>query len=147
MNPNRIHIFSTNIATVYPLTLQVPEFAPHYPIERFYKRLNHRTHLILQANFEGKAAGFKVGYELDEGIFYSWVGGVLPMYRRKGIAQALADDMETWLLQHNYHTLRMKTHNRFKNMLLFAIGNGFDIIKVEEKDDPKFHRILLEKKL
>lgn len=147
MNTKSIHIFPTTIPDIYPLTLQIPEFAPHYPIARFYERLNDRPHLILQANFEGKAAGFKIGYKFDEGIFYSWVGGVLPMYRRKGIAQALADNMETWLHQHQYHTLRMKTHNQFKKMLLFAIRNGFQITNIEEKETIALNRILLEKEL
>ncbi len=143
-----IQVFPTTIEKVYPLTLQVPEFAPHYPIERFYERLNDdQTHLILQANIDDQPAGFKIGYEVSEGIFYSWVGGVLPAYRRLGVAHALADNMETWLRQHHYHTLRMKTHNRFKNMLLFAIANGFNIIQVEEKVDVAQYRIVLEKKL
>ena len=32
--------------------------------------------------------GFKVGYERD-GYFYSWMGGVLSDYRKKGVAQNL----------------------------------------------------------
>jgi len=142
-----IQIKSGTIESVYRLTLQIPEFAPHYPLERFYERLNDKTHLILQAEIEGQAVGFKVGYELEKGVFYSWVGAVLPDFRRRGVAKALADEMEVRLIKQSYHTLRMKTHNRFRNMLLFAIGNGFDITKVEEKESIEQYRIWLEKKL
>lgn len=31
----------------------------------------------------GDAAGFKPGYTLDEDSFYSWLGGVLPEYRKR----------------------------------------------------------------
>jgi len=71
----------------------------------------------------------------------------LPDFRKKGIARALADDMETWLRARNYHTLRMKTHNQFRNMLLFAIGNNFQITGVEQRENIAENRILLEKKL
>lgn len=142
-----IQVKSSTIEAVYALTLQIPEFAPHYPLERFYERLNDRTHLILEAEVEGQAAGFKVGYELEQDVFYSWIGAVLPNFRRRGVAKALADEMETWLIQKSYHTLQMKTHNRFKNMLLFAIGNDFNITKVEERESVEQYRIWLEKRL
>ena len=142
-----INIHQTSIEEIYPLTLQVPEFAPHYSIEKFYERLGNRPYLILQADIGGETAGFKVGYEVESGIFYSWVGGVLPDFRKKGVARALADEMEVWLRARAYHTLRMKTHNKFRNMLLFAIGNDFEITGVEKRENIAENRILLEKKL
>lgn len=142
-----INIHQTTIEDIYPLTLQVPEFVPHYPIEKYYERLNDRPHLILRADFDGKAAGFKIGYEIEPKIFYSWVGGVLPDFRKKGIARTLADDMEIWLKARNYHILRMKTQNKFRNMLLFAIANDFQITGVEQRENIAVNRILLEKKL
>jgi len=36
-----------SIEEIYPLTLEVPEFAPHYPLEKYYERLNNCPHLIL----------------------------------------------------------------------------------------------------
>jgi len=41
----------------------------------------------------------------------------------------------------------MKTHNQFKNMLLFAVGNDFQITSVEQRETLSENRILLEKKL
>jgi len=142
-----INIYQTNIEKTYPLTLNVPEFVPHYPIEKYYERLNDRPHLILRADYDGEAAGFKIGYEIEPKIFYSWVGGVLPDFRKQGIARALANEMEIWLRARAYGTLRMKTHNQFQNMLLFAIGNGFQITGVEQRERIAENRILLEKKL
>jgi len=71
-----INIYQTNIEKTYPLTLNVPEFVPHYPIEKYYERLNDRPHLILRADYDGEAAGFKIGYEIEPKIFYSWVGHI-----------------------------------------------------------------------
>jgi len=142
-----INIHQTSIEEIYSLTLEIPEFVPHYTIEKYYERLNDRPHLILQANIGTKAVGFKIGYEIKEGVFYSWVGAVLPDFRKQGIARALADEMEAWLRARAYHTLSMKTHNQFRNMLLFAIGNGFQITDIEQRERIEEHRILLEKKL
>jgi len=142
-----IDIRQANIEEIYPLTLQVPEFAPHYPIEKYYERLSGCPHLILRADIDGKGVGFKMGYEVEAQIFYSWVGAVLPDFRKQGIASALAKEMEAWLHSRTYHTLRMKTHNQFRNMLLFSIGNDFQITGVEQRENIAEHRILLEKKL
>lgn len=142
-----INIYETGIKEIYPLTLEVPEFAPHYAIEKYYERLNDCPHLILRANVGTKAVGFKIGYEIEPGIFYSWVGGVLTDFRQQGVARALANEMEVWLRAHAYHTLRMKTHNQFRHMLLFAIGNGFQITAVEQRERIAENRVLLEKKL
>ena len=141
------NIHQTSIKEIYLLTQQVPEFAPHYPIEKYHERLSNRPHLILRADMGKKAVGFKIGYQIEEGIFYSWVGGVLPDFRREGVARALANEMEAWLRTHDYHTLRMKTHNQFRNMLLFAIGNDFQITGVEQRENIMENRILLEKRL
>jgi len=142
-----INIYQTSIKEIYPLVLKVPEFVPHYPIEKYYERLNESPHLILRADIGDKAAGFKIGYEIESGIFYSWVGGVLPDFRKQGVAHALANEMEAWLRARAYHTLRMKTHNQFQSMLLFAIGNDFQITDVEKRECITENRILLEKKL
>jgi len=142
-----ITIDQLTIEEIYPLTLNIPEFASHYPIEKYYERLSNRPHLILRANTANQAAGFKIGYEIGPGIFYSWVGGVLPDFRRQGVARALANEMEAWLRTNHYHTLHMKTHNQFQNMLLFSIGNGFQITGVEQRENISENRILLEKKL
>ena len=118
------------------------------PLERaeYEKRLLGVPHLILVAYEAGTAAGFKVGYERS-GYFYSWMGGVLPSFRRLGIAKALADYQEEWAKQNNYFSITFKTRNQHKAMLLFALKNGFDIIDFEEKESVATNRIWLRKTL
>ena len=104
--------------------------------------------MILIADNGVEAVGFKVGYERDsDGSFYSWMGGVLPAWRRKGIAALLADEMDIWAIGKGYTHLRFKTRNSHKGMLIFGLLRGFDIIDIDTHSASKDHRILLEKKL
>lgn len=124
----------------------IPSFEAPPERAEYEKRLLGVPHLILVAYEAGQAAGFKVGYQRS-GYFYSWMGGVLPHFRRRGIAKALADYQEEWAKQNNYFSITFKTRNQHKAMLLFALKNGFDIIDFEEKESVATNRIWLRKAL
>lgn len=141
-----IIIKTANIATAVAISQEIPEFInPPAPTE-YEKRLSTVPHLILVAYDGDKAVGFKVGYERD-GYFYSWMGGVLPTYRRRSLARKLAEQQEAWARTQGYRSVTFKTRNQHKNMLLFAIKRGFDIIGFKEKGNVKTNRILLRKVL
>ncbi len=139
-------IKSVDIVTVVGISQQIPELENPYPESEYRKRLKDVPHLILAAFSEAKAVGFKVGYERD-GAFYSWMGGVLPDWRRHGVAQKLAQSQEDWARKNGYDIIRFKTRNRHKAMLIFALKNGFHITGFEKKGTIPDWRILLEKPL
>ncbi len=144
--PNAITVAPSDVATAVALSQQIPEFINPASADVYAARLNGVPHLILVA-FDGPTpVGFKVGYGCD-GYFYSWLGGVLPAYRRSGIALRLAEAQEDWARQQGYSRIVFKTRNAHKKMLLFAIGRGFDIVGFHPKDTIDTHRILLEKAL
>ncbi len=135
-----------NILTVYPA---IPEFTDPPDQAAYERRLFHAPkHLILIA-FDGNLpVGFKAGYEREtDGSFYSWMGGVLPAYRQHHVAKQLANVQEAWAKENDYHTIKFKTRNRHKAMLLFALKNGFQIITVEPKENIAEYRISLQKDL
>ena len=132
------------IETVVRLSKQIPEFSAPHRLDEYEKRLKNTKHLILVAFDRSLPIGFKVGYERD-GYFYSWMGGVLPKYRMKGVAQKLADEQEAWARQQNYSHITFKTRNRHRAMLLFALKNDFQIIGLEKRQDISENRILLRK--
>lgn len=142
-----MEIKSVPWSIIYPTTLLIPEFEMAYPQEKYKERLNGKPHLALAAFVDHKIVGFKIGYEWNKKTFYSWVGGVTPDYRKRGIAKQLADEMESACLEMGYTIIRMKTQNRFKAMLHFAIGNGFHLTEVIQKEKPEQNRIILEKRL
>lgn len=88
----------------------------------------------------------KIGYDrFSDGSFYSWLGGVIPEYRKKGVAEKLNLKMEEMAKKAGYISLIFKTRNRFKAMLQFGLKNGYQIVGFEEKTDPAENRIILKK--
>ncbi len=90
--------------------------------------------------------GYKIGYEMDRDTYYSWLGGVNPNYRKKGIASKLMDVQHQYLRGKGYQVIQTKTMNRWRNMLLLNIKHGFDIIDTCT-DEKGLHKIILEKHL
>ena len=139
-------IHQGTIEEVVELSDLIPEFINPHRAAEYKRRLTNVPHLILIAKINEISAGFKVGYERD-GYFYSWMGGVLPNYRGKGIAKALLFEMENWTKAHNYPHLTFKTSNKMRSMLLFGLQYGFDVIDFEKREPDSESRILLRKNL
>lgn len=134
-----------SIERVVSLSQRLPEFRHPYPATVYQERLENVPHLILLKSIAGEDVAFKVGYEREkDGSFYSWMGGVLPQARRKGIALALAIEQERWAKAQGYQSIKFKTLNRHKKMLYFALGRGFDIIGVDAFPERGENRIWLE---
>ncbi|MCF2874733.1 MULTISPECIES: GNAT family N-acetyltransferase [unclassified Tenacibaculum] len=115
--------------------------------EFFLERIQTKEKVFsIIAYYNNNPVGFKIGYQYNSNTFYSWVGGVLPQYRKKGIASQLAKLQENWALQNGFKKLRTKSMNKFKPMLILNLKNGFDIIQVytNEKGQTK---IVFEKSI
>ncbi|MFK7935630.1 MAG: N-acetyltransferase family protein [Saprospiraceae bacterium] len=139
-------IKSGTIAEAVALSQLLPEFINPRGEDEYHKRLTNVRHLILIAYHADQPIGFKLGYEKED-YFYSWMGGVLPDFRKSGIAKALADRQETWAREQGFTKVIFKTRNSHVGMLIFALKNGFQIISVTQKEQLRDYRILLEKKL
>jgi len=124
----------------------IPEFEEPYDEEEYLKRLADKDHLILVAYDGDRAVGFKVGYDrYGNGSFYSWMGGVLPSYRRQNIARKLAEHQVIWAKEKGYGSIKLKTRNKHKAMLIFALSDGFLITGYEKRDNSEESRVILEK--
>lgn len=110
---------------------RIPEFATITPRERYEQRLSGTPHLILVAESNEGLIGFKVGYELEPDVFYSWLGGVVPASRRGGVATQLRATQETWARDHGYTQLEVKSMNRYPAMLIMLISAGYEIVDVQ----------------
>lgn len=141
-----IKIQEDSLETVVAISKEIPEFHNPHELVTYQERLKNVPSITLVAYVDGVPAGFKVGYERD-GYFYSWMGAILPAYRRLGIARQLAEQQEAWAKEKGYPHVTFKTRNRLKPMLLFALSRGFDIIEIQPKATIAEYRIILRKKL
>lgn len=144
----KIIVTEGTVGQVFNLLPGLPEITGHYTREDYENRLMPRQHLILIASIDSQAVGFKAGYaQPGEKYFYSWMGGVLPEFRRMGIASKLAGKMEQWAFLQGFDTLRFKTWNKHTNMILLGINRGYLITGFEKKHNIEENRIIFEKQL
>ncbi len=101
--------------------------------------------LILVALDDDEVVGYKIGYQDRKTRFYSWLGGVYPEYRGRGIASELMVRQHEWCKSHGYTVIRTQTKNKWRSMLILNLRHGFDIVGTytDEKGEPK---IILEKR-
>ena len=131
---DNFHIHEDKIDDAFMVSANIPEFDEPYEISEYSKRLNSTVHLILTAYDDHNPIAFKIGYQRHhDRSFYSWMGAVLPNYRRKGIANNLADHQETWAKKKGYNSIKLQTRSKHNAMLEFAINRGFQITNRNEK--------------
>ena len=100
-------------------------------VDFFKGRFNNHPKITSVLAYDNQELiGFKSGYPYNDDTFYSWVGGVLPGYRKKGIASRLAEHQELAAKSQGFRKMRTKSMNRFKPMMILNLKRGFNIIKV-----------------
>ncbi|TDK22318.1 GNAT family N-acetyltransferase [Luteimonas aestuarii] len=137
------------VAEIARLETSIPEFTRPKTLDQLEQRLQAgRGALILVACDGQRPVAFKAGYALAQDTFYSWVGAVLPGYRRAGIARKLLHGQEDRLRKTGHRRIRVKSRNAFPGMLRLLLGEGYRIVALEpvpSAEDPKvvFEKILL----
>lgn len=93
-----------------------------------------------------RVVGFKLGFGDRPGRFYSWLGGVAPEQRRRGVARELIRRQHLRCREAGYSSVRTHTTNGNRAMLLLNVQEGFDVIGTTNSAG-KGLRIVLEKGL
>ena len=143
-----IQIVEGSLHEALTVLRKLPEFDKMQADEYYIEKTGDRQPLILLAMLGSELIGCKVGYNrYKDGSFYSALGGVLPAHRQSGIARRLADAQEIWAKEKGYESIKFKTLNRHKNMIIFAIKNGFSLYNIKPKDELEHYRIEMIKNL
>ncbi len=122
-----IHIREGAFQECVDLSSKIPEFNSPYKIEEYKKRCAGE-YLALIAEIDNQSVGFKIGYDrFNDGSFYSWMGGVLPKFRRMGIAYSLANFQEKWATKNEFSSILLKTRQKHDGMIAFSLNRGFII--------------------
>ncbi len=139
-------IEEVDLARLHALYCALPEFIRPEPLESLAGRLGG-DYLALVFSEGGKDLGFKLGYPEDADTFYSWLGGVSPAARGRGVAQMLLEAQEAKVRARGFSRLRVKSMNRFPAMLRLLLRNGYLIDGLTPAEDPLLTKIHFVKTL
>jgi len=142
-----IHICEGSFQECVDLSFKTPEFKSPYKIEEYKKRCVGK-YLALIAEIENQSVGFKIGYDrFKNGSFYSWMGGVLPRFRRMGVAYSLANFQEKWAKENGFNSIILKTRQKHDEMIAFSLNRGFIITEETQITPAEETRIWMGKSL
>jgi GNAT superfamily N-acetyltransferase len=134
------------LPTIVKLYNQI--FRPQRDLDAFHRRFQGRNNeLCLLARVDDRPVGFFLGFELKPTVYFAWFYGVLPEFRRQGIASQLMDAVHSWARQNEYESVRFECHNQHRPMLHMAIALGYDIVGIRWDPDRGDNLVIFEKVL
>jgi GNAT superfamily N-acetyltransferase len=123
-------------------------YRPPRDAEAFRRRYRGRFNVLqLIAHVGQQPVGFFVGFELKPTVYYAWFYGVMPDWRRQGIASQLMDAVHSWARQNEYESIRFECHNQHRPMLHMAIAQGYDIVGIRWDPDRGDNLVIFDKVL
>ena len=93
----------------------IPEVDSPYKINEYEKRCDGINHLYLMGDIP---VGFKISYD-------HYKDGVIPNFRRNGVAHQLSNFQESCVENDGYLCIRMKTRKKHKSMIKISLKRGF----------------------
>ena len=133
-----------------PLILQLYNqiFRPSRDLESFRRRFRGRYNILQMVAAVGeRPVGFSLGFELKPDVYFSWFYGVLPEFRRQGIASQLMEAVHAWARLNDYESIRFECHNQHRPMLHLAIAKEYDIVGMRWDPDRGANLVLFQKML
>jgi GNAT superfamily N-acetyltransferase len=103
--------------------------------ERVINRFDRPDLIMLLACNDAEPIGFKIGYGMDGGLYYSAKGGVMAPYRRRGVATVLLDQLMDAAAARGYTRFAFDTFpNLHTGMTLLALKQGFIVTEIRYSD-------------
>lgn len=116
--------------------------------ERLINTLERQDLVLLLAYVEGTPCAFKMGYRRSLRTFYSAKGGVLPAYRRRGIAELLNEVMIGHAKALGCTAYGFDTFpNRHPGMSMLAMRDGYRLVKADYIDFMSDYRLSFIKQI
>ncbi|HTN74781.1 MAG TPA: GNAT family N-acetyltransferase [Pirellulaceae bacterium] len=136
----------TDIPTIAKMYGEI--FRPARDAEFFRRRfLGRYNELLLIATLDAQPVGFFLGFELKPSVYFAWLFGVSPDFRRTGVASQLLDAMHEWVAAHGYASIRMECQNQHRAMLHMAIERDYDVVGLRWDHDRGHNLVIFEKQL
>lgn len=116
--------------------------------ERIINTFDREDLMILLSWINDEPAGFKIGYRENRFVYYSAKGGVLPEFRRRGVARRMLWFMMDEARDRGYVRFTFDTFpNRNKGMTVLGLDEGFRVVKADFNKTYRDWRLRFEKRL
>jgi GNAT superfamily N-acetyltransferase len=123
-------------------------YRPPRDIDSFRQRYRGRYNVLqMIARIKDRPVGFFLGFELKPTTFFAWFYGVLPEFRRQGIATQLMEAVHEWTREQEYESIRLECHNSARSMLHLAIALGYIVAGIRWDPDRGDNLVIFEKTL
>ena len=123
-------------------------YRPPRDVESFRRRYLGRYNVLqMIARIKDRPVGFFMGFELKPTTFFAWFYGVLPDFRRQGIATQLMEAVHDWARDQEYESVRLECHNSARPMLHLAIALGYIVAGIRWDPDRGDNLVIFEKVL
>ncbi|HTK77898.1 MAG TPA: GNAT family N-acetyltransferase [Gemmataceae bacterium] len=123
-------------------------YRPAKDVDSFRRRFRGRYNVLrMIARIQDRPVGFFLGFELKPATFFAWFYGVLPDFRRQGIASQLMDAVHEWAKDHDYESIRLECHNAARPMLHLAIDMNYIIAGIRWEPERADNLVICEKSL
>lgn len=116
--------------------------------ERVINTFDRDDLMILLATIDGEPVGFKIGYRENRFAYYSAKGGVLPGFRRQGLARKMLYEMMSRARERGYIRFAFDTFpNRHAGMTILGLQEDFRVVKSDFNKTYRDWRLRLEKRM
>ena len=79
------------------------------------------------ARSRGTLVGFKIGYAIGSTRYESWLGGIDPEHRRRGIALRMTENQHEWVQAKGYKSIETGMIPKNSAMLALNLRVGFHV--------------------
>jgi len=105
-----------------------PDFSDSYLLDRLPRLEDPLLWLAIE---DGVWKGFKLSYRRGDALLYSWLGGVVPELRGRGVASALMRHQHEDAARLGYRFAETRTRAANNPMILLNLRHGFHITGFE----------------
>ncbi|HWU94420.1 MAG TPA: hypothetical protein VN029_02410 [Sphingomonas sp.] len=119
-----------------------PDFTDSYLVDRL-PRLDEP--LLWLAIEDGSWKGFKLSYRRGDALLYSWLGGVVPELRGRGMASGLMRRQHADAAALGYRLVETRTRASNNSMILLNLRHGFHVVGFET--DARGVPVVIQRKL
>jgi GNAT superfamily N-acetyltransferase len=123
-------------------------YRPPRDVDSFRRRFRGRYNVLrMIARIKDRPVGFFIGFELKPDTFFAWFYGVMPEFRRQGIATQLMEAVHSWAREEEYTSVRLECHNNHRAMMHLAIELDYIVAGIRWDPDRGDNLVIFEKTL